>query len=176
MAFTDSLSTTFTARCVAVNPKGLRLEGHDGWYNVSRFAVGVVLPEKGDTVTIVLDRAGFLRSCTVLDGPPAIAGGSDAAPAARPASDRDRTITRLAVLKAAAEFGASRPNLKSGDVLAIADSWVAWIERAPEDDLTNGRRLAYCLRKSDAERIVRAVQAEHAAQPTDQPTAHQESE
>jgi hypothetical protein len=41
------------------------------------------------------------------------------------------------VLKAAAEFGASRPNLKSGDVLAIAASWERWVCRSdgPADDL-----------------------------------------
>ena len=48
-------------------------------------------------------------------------------PANNPA--RDRTISRLAVLKAAAEFGASRPDMKSAEVLAIADRWVAWVER-----------------------------------------------
>lgn len=48
---------------------------------------------------------------------------------------RDRTITRLAVLKAAAEFAAARPQLKSGDVLSIAASWERWINRetAAED-------------------------------------------
>jgi hypothetical protein len=35
-------------------------------------------------------------------------------------------------LKAAAEFGAARPNLKSGDVLAIAASWERWIGREQE--------------------------------------------
>jgi len=35
---------------------------------------------------------------------------------------------RLAVLKAAAEFGASRPDLKSSEVLKIADSWIRWVE------------------------------------------------
>jgi hypothetical protein len=45
------------------------------------------------------------------------------------AQQKDRTITRLAVLKAAAEFGASRPELKSGDVLRIAESWERWVNR-----------------------------------------------
>src|SRR6266851_3932512 len=36
---------------------------------------------------------------------------------------RDRVISGLAVLKAAAEFGASRPDLKSADVLKVADVW-----------------------------------------------------
>jgi hypothetical protein len=116
----------------SVNDKGLKLEGHESWLNVSRFAVGVVLPERGETVACTLDKAGFLRAVGPADGatPTArVAGGSDA-PAAP--TVKDRTITRLAVLKAAAEFGAARPNLKSGDVLAIAASWERWIMREQE--------------------------------------------
>jgi hypothetical protein len=36
----------------------------------------------------------------------------------------------LAVLKAAAEFGASRPDVKSADVLKIADGWLSWVEKS----------------------------------------------
>lgn len=120
----------------SVNDKGLKLEGREGWYNVSRFAVGVVLPERGASVTCTLDKAGFLRAVETVGVLP-VAGGSDAATAAP--SQKDRTITRLAVLKAAAEFGAARPNLKSGDVLAIAATWERWINREEETtyDLTD---------------------------------------
>jgi hypothetical protein len=115
----------------SVNDKGLKLAGHESWLNVSRFAVNVVLPERGETVACTLDKAGFLRAVGPADGavPAPIRGASDA-PAAP--SMKDRTITRLAVLKAAAEFGAARPNLKSGDVLAIAASWERWIMREQE--------------------------------------------
>jgi|SRR4051794_21388030 hypothetical protein len=94
-------------RVISVNEKDLKLDGHADWLNVSKFAVGVVLPERGQTVSVTLDRAGFLRGVEVVDGvlPPRVAGGSDAP------NVKDRTITRLAVLKAAAEFGAARPNL-----------------------------------------------------------------
>jgi hypothetical protein len=48
----------------------------------------------------------------------------------RPATgQRDAVITRLAVLKAASEFAAARPNLKSGEVLAIAATWERWVNR-----------------------------------------------
>jgi len=40
-----------------------------------------------------------------------------------------REIRRLAVLKAAAEFGASRPDMKSADVLCVAHRWLAWVEQ-----------------------------------------------
>jgi hypothetical protein len=122
----------------SVNDKGLKLDGYDSWFNVSKFAVGVVLPERGAMVTCTLDKSGFLRAVALSDGsaPLPVRGASDAPVAP---NTRDRTITRLAVLKAAAEFGAARPSLKSGDVLAIAASWERWITRDEETtyDLTD---------------------------------------
>lgn len=48
-----------------------------------------------------------------------------------PASDprRERTITRLAVLKAAAAFAATRADATSGDVLKVAARWEVWVNR-----------------------------------------------
>jgi hypothetical protein len=120
-----------SGRVASVNDKGLKLEGDEMWRNVSKYAVNVVLPERGQDVTVTLDKAGFLRAVEPLTGAhaaPRIAGASDA-PAP---SVKDRTITRLAVLKAAAEFGAARGTLKSGDVLAIAASWEKWVYRDQE--------------------------------------------
>lgn len=119
--------TAVSGRVASVNEKGIRLDGADSWLNFSKYAVGLVAPEKGEAVTVTLDRAGFIR-CIVREG------GASGASAARPSSsappaERDRTITRLAVLKAAAEFGASRPELRSRDVLAIAASWEWWVLR-----------------------------------------------
>lgn len=126
-----SLSSTYTGIVAAVNLKGLRLDGHEDWFNVSRFAPGVVLPERGQTVTVAVDSKGFLRSCELVGAPARIAGGSSEPTSSAP-STKDRTITRLAVLKAAAEFGASRPELKSGDVLRIAESWERWVNRGDD--------------------------------------------
>jgi hypothetical protein len=42
---------------------------------------------------------------------------------------RERTITRLAVLKAAAEFAATRPGATSADVLKVAEAWERWVNR-----------------------------------------------
>lgn len=121
----------------SVNEKGLKLEGAESWLNVSKYALGVTLPERGQQVTCTLDKGGFIRAVAPTDG-------SDVVPTHRAApgaatAQRDRTITRLAVLKAAAEFGAARPSLKSGDVLAIAASWERWINRDEENtyDLTD---------------------------------------
>ena len=151
---TDSLSSTFTGLVRSVNEKGLKLDGHESWLNYSKYAVGIVAPERGQTVSVTTDKAGFLRSVTVLDGPASIAGASDAVASHQSSvlsfqssalktdnsqltTRREATITRLAVLKAAAEFAAARPSLKSGEVLAIAASWERWVNRSddPTDDL-----------------------------------------
>jgi hypothetical protein len=129
---TDSLSSTFTGQVRSANEKGIKLEGHDEWLNFSKFAVGIVAPERGQTVMVVTDKAGFVRAVQPVDGAAPIAGASDqprAAQAPSAPSQRDVTITRLAVLKAAAEFGAARPSLKSGEVLLIAESWERWVLR-----------------------------------------------
>jgi hypothetical protein len=125
-----SLSSQFTGTVRSVNEKGLKLEGHENWLNVSKYAVGVVLPERGQQVTVTVDNAGFIRAVEVVGAlPHPIAGGSDVPVAP---STKDRTITRLAVLKAAAEYAASKPESKSTDVLKIAASWETWVLR--EDD------------------------------------------
>lgn len=130
-----SLSTTYTGQVASVNERGLRLAGHESWYNVSRFASSFELPERGATVTVTVDAKGFLRSCEIVDGPAPIRGASDASAARTElsgASARDVTITRLACLKAAADFASGRHDLKSGEVLRIAESWERWVNREPD--------------------------------------------
>jgi hypothetical protein len=71
-------------------------------------------------VRLSVDPKGFIRSLEVLE--------NDRGPT-RETSQREQIISRLAVLKAAARFGASRPDCKWGDVLCIADTWLAWVQR-----------------------------------------------
>ncbi len=51
------------------------------------------------------------------------------APAQPATPDRETTITRLAVLKAAAQFCQYRPDVTAADVLAIASEWEGWVTR-----------------------------------------------
>ncbi|MFL5862895.1 MAG: hypothetical protein ACJ780_19320 [Solirubrobacteraceae bacterium] len=134
------VGTTVSGTVAAVNPKGVKLSPQDEWFNVSKYATDVTLPERGESVTLTLDKAGFVRSCLPADGA-VIAPSARAATLAQGAPSpaptcKDRTITRLAVLKAAAEYSASKPESKSGDVLKIAESWERWVLRsdAPEED------------------------------------------
>jgi hypothetical protein len=128
MAVSRDPLPTVTGTVTSVNPKGLKLDGAAGWLNFSKYAPDIVPPMNGQTVTLTLDRAGFIRAVDA-------AGGSQEAVQARQAtaSQRDATITRLAVLKAAAAFGASRRDLKSGEVLKIAESWERWVLRDAGD-------------------------------------------
>ena len=104
----------------SVNPKGVRLEGRDDWCNISKWAQDVMLPERGTRVAVTLDKSGFVR---------AIESANGALPAGSAGPSKDQTITRLACVKAAAEFAASRPELKSADLLALAERMEAWVTR-----------------------------------------------
>ena len=86
----------------SVNPKGIKLNGE--WHNISKFAQDVTIPSRGEFATLTLDKSGFVRSVETSGG------GGGSAPTSQP-SQKDRTITRLAVLKAAAEFAASGERL-----------------------------------------------------------------
>ena len=107
---------TFEGRIEARNDTGIKLNGE--WLNRSRFGPRVELPEVGDQVHVEVDGKGFLKTWwRLLDEEPT-AGAS-----------RDERIARLTVLKAAAHFAAARTELKSADVLRIADSWLDWVEQ-----------------------------------------------
>jgi hypothetical protein len=103
----------------SVNATGLKIGG--AWVNVSRYHP-VELPESGARVRLQVDAKGYIVGLENLS--------SGATPTVLSAKD-DR-ITRLAVLKAAAEFvglwGQSREDVRSDHVLVIADKWLKWVE------------------------------------------------
>ena len=103
----------------ATNDRGLRVKGE--WLNRSQFRP-VTLPDVGASVHVEVDAKGFIKSLEVVESQQPSAA----------AQDRDERISRLAVLKAAAAFGASRSECKSSDVLKIADVWLAWVEQSPQ--------------------------------------------
>jgi hypothetical protein len=113
------------------NERGVKLVGEDGYRNFSKYAEPpIAAPARGSSVRLGLDASGFVRVVENLNGAPATTSGSSS-------SSRDRTITRLAVLKAASNFvglwGATREEVKSDHVLMLADKWLAWVEQADEE-------------------------------------------
>jgi len=97
----------------SVNATGLKIGG--AWVNLSKFHP-VQLPDAGAHVRLKIDAKGYIMELENLSP----AAGFEH-------SWKDERITRLAVLKAAAEFGASRPDLKSSEVLMIAARWEKWV-------------------------------------------------
>jgi hypothetical protein len=110
-----------------VNDRGIKVGGE--WRNLSKFHP-LELPGQGARVRLTLDSKGFIRTLDLVDGAPTT---NSATPTAR-----DRTITRLAVLKAAANFlglmSPSREEVKSEHVLVLADKWLAWVEQSEDED------------------------------------------
>src|SRR5215211_6753631 len=123
MAQPNGTTTTLTGTVEAVNERGIKING--GWLNVSKFHP-VALPMRGALVALEVQGGRWIQRCDVLDGQEAHSAPQRAV--AGPGT-RERTITRLAVLKAAAAFAASRPEAKSPDVLTVADVWLRWVER-----------------------------------------------
>jgi hypothetical protein len=103
----------------SVNATGVKLGG--AWLNVSRFHP-IDMPEAGAHVRLKVDSKGYIVSLENLS------------PTTTPAllSDKDQRITRLAVLRSAAEFvglwGQTREEIKSDHVLVIAQRWLEWVE------------------------------------------------
>jgi len=101
----------------SVNQTGLKIGG--AWVNVSRFKP-ITLPDAGAHVRLKIDNKGYIVDLENLS------------PIAQNLSNKDERITRLAVLKAAAEFvglwGQNREEVKSEHVLVLADRWLKWVE------------------------------------------------
>ena len=123
-----------------INEWGLKLEGHEGWANLSRFAepapdLSQVAP--GQVVELALDARGYVRELTALEDAPVANGSSvatsddeydDDAPAPTPPS-KDTRITRLACLKAAVELAVAHEAPEPDTVLGFAEQFEAWTTR-----------------------------------------------
>jgi len=105
----------------AVNDKGLRLEGRDGWLNFSKWAGELAPPSRGQRVTVRLDKSGYVRAIEA-------AAGTDAPHS--PVAGRETAIIRQTCVKASAAFCASRPDLKTADLFALAERMEAWVTRS----------------------------------------------
>jgi hypothetical protein len=113
--------TMHEGRVESVNERGIKIDGE--WHNVSKFHP-VTLPPRGAVVRLEANGMGYIKSLEVLEPPPSTNGASGVNK--RP-TDTQR-ISRLTVLKAAATFAATRQDIKSSDVLRIAQAWLAWTQ------------------------------------------------
>ena len=107
----------------AVNPKGGKVNGE--WHNWSKFAQDITPPERGQLVTLTLDKAGFVRAVET-DGP------APTTAAQQPAGQKDRLIVRQSSIKTAFSFAESRPDMKAADAIKLAAIIEQWIYREEE--------------------------------------------
>ena len=129
------------------NEKGLKVGGR--WFNWSQYSKVTVRPAEGDDVELEIARGKFINDARILPGgslaevsgdedpfePLAAQQGSGVrGPAATPppaaairAPERNTEIRRLALIKAAAAYAATRETLAPEDVTAIAAQWEVWV-------------------------------------------------
>jgi hypothetical protein len=122
MAVSPSPDQTITGRVVSVNPKGLRLDGHDDWFNFSKFATELVPPMRGQSVVLTLDNQGSVRGVQATNGHQEAVSGRQ--PSTASPDLRELRIIRQSCLKSAIERAAGRP-----DVTRIAEAFEAWVLR-----------------------------------------------
>jgi hypothetical protein len=128
------------AQVEATNDKGVKLEGE--WRNFSRYAKpeAIQAHTAGQWVEVQLDGAGFVRVLMVSVTKPATpAAPGEPLPSepfedVLPAQDqrgpsKDLLIVRQTCLKVAAEFTASRTDLKCADLVTMAEHLERWCWR-----------------------------------------------
>jgi hypothetical protein len=111
---------------------GIRIAGD--WHQVSKFAKDVIMPGRGEAVTLKLDSKGFVRAVTRQGHAP----GSPVENAGAAATSRDRSIIRQVALKAAVELAAANVAaghaFKSEDALVVAAKFETWLNRPFDQD------------------------------------------
>jgi hypothetical protein len=122
----------------AVNDKGLKWGGE--WHNFSKWAnKDRHVPSKGETVLVGMDGEFVMDVAPAGEKASGVAGAVPVAAAALASAERERTITRLAVLKAAVEFLGTRmqahpeQEIKADHVLALATKFESWVNRPSEE-------------------------------------------
>ena len=131
MATNQNGARTLEGTVEAVNERGLRLEGRDGWLNYSKWAGDITEPRRGQVAALTLDGSGFVRAVGPADTVSARKQCHGAVTGAHqaPTAGRETAIVRQACLKASVAFCAARPELKSADLFALAERMEAWVTR-----------------------------------------------
>jgi len=133
MATKNLETVTGLVEQVNQNRTGIKVGG--AWLNISQYKPLGELPTPGQRVDVHVektDRASWIQSIDVLDDGQVHqlpmqqrrgGGGGGRSPAEL------REIRRLTCLKAAAEFCARRPDVKSAQVVEVAERWLQWVEQ-----------------------------------------------
>jgi hypothetical protein len=129
MTIVNAAHVTVEGTIEAQNKTGVKINGD--WLNLSKYRP-LELPASGARVRAEVDARGYLCSLEVLDSAvPTVL--SRETPTVLSRAERNETITRLAVLKAAANFlglmSQCREEVRSEHVLVLADKWLTWVNQ-----------------------------------------------
>lgn len=125
------MTTAITGTVTKTNGNGFRLDAHEGWLNVSRYAKleDAPIPAVGDRVTARLDKAGFVRR---IEHVPPVGQSEPEPPAPTPAAsvspDKDRLMLRMSALRGACDvFTGTGTSVEA--VKLLAEDLEAWALR-----------------------------------------------
>lgn len=121
-------TTTATIRGTVQRSNGstVLLEERVAPLTISRYAKNIPPMEGGDMVELVVDGRDFVMGGVNLSLQD---HGDDEPDERRALPCKDVQIIRESCLKSAAAFAVSRPEMKSADVLKVAECWEQWILR-----------------------------------------------
>lgn len=121
--------STVSGQTTNVNAKGVQLDGGQ-WFNVSNYAKGVVMPQRGQAVTLSLDAQGFIRG--IIGGAtqsqlPPVNGFSNNTNGFSAPVNRDRSIVLQTVMKVSGDILSGAP-LTGTEFAETADTVLDWYE------------------------------------------------
>lgn len=125
-----------TGRVESVNTKGVKLEGHDKWYNYSKFNAPAPLLSDARGRVVVLDlNKDFIQGYRFDGNAPDPAGYAPSQPVSvinMGPTTKDISIVRQTCIKAVADYGKMYNPI---EVLQIASLFERWVNRESEDTL-----------------------------------------
>jgi len=134
-------SETISGTVATSNPQGIQLQGRNEWFNYSlkadpplrRATVGeyVQLSVTRDARGTAYWINGYVEQPQTTAPP--VSSAAAAAPATQASttnggiSDRDRLMARMSALKSATALATQVPGITAGDVVQVADRFLAWL-------------------------------------------------
>jgi hypothetical protein len=133
MANLEHISGRVTAVGDKRPPGGVKIEGYDQWFNLSKYEKNLVLPNRGDVVDLGVGQDGFVREITWTEraAPPSGSGPTPGTPGliALPAGPIELSAEqiRIEALKIAAMFCGTRQEATTDHVVILAKTWERFI-------------------------------------------------
>lgn len=152
----ELISGRVTAVSNKKEPGGVKIEGYENWFNLSKYEKSLVLPSKGDVVTLGVGQDGYVRTIewterTTPQGPAGAPGGAPVVVGPASVLSPEQAI-RAEALKIAAMFCGTRQEATTDHVVLLAKTWEKFIAdgTVPTRSTSNGQHSANGHHAADA--------------------------